>query len=1267
MQTTLLGISVAIILALVAALVGPHFVDWTQHRAYFEAEASKLAGQPVRIGGAIDLRLLPTPALTLGQIEIGAAAQPQVRARELHVELALGALVRGEVRASELRIAGPDVSLGVGPNGKLDWRTTKLGFEPDRFQVEKVEIEDGRLSLSDGASGTQAALQGFWFKGEVRSLLGPAKGEGGFISSGERYSYRASASRLSDDGAVRVRLGIEPADHPLAVETEGAVRLEDGAPRFEGALTLSRPAAVGRAEGRGQVAVPWRATAKVKASPAQALFEQLEYQYGPDERAIRLTGTAELRFGQTPRFEGVLSARQVDLDRSLGLPEATGRLPLAALKAFIEPLTTSYRPPFPVKLGIAVDAVTLAAGTLQTVRGDLRLDGDEWEVETLEFRAPGFAQVRLGGRVARSAEGVTFTGPAQIEASNPRAFLAWLEGRSEGAQAQPGTLRAGGEFAIGPQQFSVERLKFEFDRKTIEGRLAYAGAIGGKPPRVDAELKAAELDVDGVLAFGRAALEGTAFERPRAGSLGMDIGRATVAGIDVKGISGTLKLDPEGLTFDKVRIADLADAAFNLNGRMEGALDAPRGTVTFDVDARGLDGTIAVLDKYFPQAAEPLRHAAGKITPLRTQVTLGIEPASPSQPAGRSKVKLALDGTAGALRVKLGAEANGDLAAFLFPDYQLDAHFAATDGTALMALAGLDRAIAVDKRAGSLSVTLRGRSGADAQLDARLTAGGLAAGAKGTARLFSASGLAAALDLTLQAADAGPLRRGAAARTTALLPVALRAKLNATANDVALEGIAGSIGGAPVRGKLKLTGLQRIEGQIDTDSADVMALLAIASGMPKPRGDAPAWSSEPFGDNAFGDLSGRVEFSAARAALSPTLIARQVRGALRLGNGEVAIDAVEGTLAGGRASGQLALRRGADGLEARGKFALLNADASAVLPSDGKPVIAGRIGLRAEFDGSGLSAASLLGSLKGAGVVTLEDAQIAGLDPKAFNAAIRAADNSAAVDAGRIRDIVATVLDGGALAIPLLDAPFTLTAGQARVSPTRVQGQGADLLITASADLADASLDARLTLSGPSIADGTTTMRPDIMVLLKGPASAPKRTVDASALSALLMLRSVERQSRQIDTIEAERRESERREAERREAERREAERKEAERKEAERKEAERREAAARSAPTPVPAALPAPQIEDAAPVPIITPERQTRPRPAPPQMRPPPAADRAPVLPAPLNIGPPPGAGKSTQAPRPAGEAAAKGAQPQAAPPPPPRSALDILFGVQR
>ena len=39
LQTTLLTIAVAVILALVAALVGPFFIDWGTYRSLFEQEA----------------------------------------------------------------------------------------------------------------------------------------------------------------------------------------------------------------------------------------------------------------------------------------------------------------------------------------------------------------------------------------------------------------------------------------------------------------------------------------------------------------------------------------------------------------------------------------------------------------------------------------------------------------------------------------------------------------------------------------------------------------------------------------------------------------------------------------------------------------------------------------------------------------------------------------------------------------------------------------------------------------------------------------------------------------------------------------------------------------------------------------------------------------------------------------------------------------------------------------------------------------------------
>ena len=117
-----------------------------------------------------------------------------------------------------------------------------------------------------------------------------------------------------------------------------------------------------------------------------------------------------------------------------------------------------------------------------------------------------------------------------------------------------------------------------------------------------------------------------------------------------------------------------------------------------------------------------------------------------------------------------------------------------------------------------------------------------------------------------------------------------------------------------------------------------------------------------------------------------------MRGLARFGDGEMSFEDVQGSLAGGRFVAQLALPTGADGVTLRARLALSDADASALMPGEARPPIAGRLALQIEAEGSGLSPATLVGSLRGAGTVTLEGTQIAGLDPKAFDTVIRAVD-----------------------------------------------------------------------------------------------------------------------------------------------------------------------------------------------------------------------------------------------------------------------------------
>ena len=58
-------------LLLTGALVAPFFIDWMNYRSDFEAAASRILGQPVKVEGKASARLLPFPSVTFEDVWVG--------------------------------------------------------------------------------------------------------------------------------------------------------------------------------------------------------------------------------------------------------------------------------------------------------------------------------------------------------------------------------------------------------------------------------------------------------------------------------------------------------------------------------------------------------------------------------------------------------------------------------------------------------------------------------------------------------------------------------------------------------------------------------------------------------------------------------------------------------------------------------------------------------------------------------------------------------------------------------------------------------------------------------------------------------------------------------------------------------------------------------------------------------------------------------------------------------------------------------------------
>ena len=283
-------------------------------------------------------------------------------------------------------------------------------------------------------------------------------------------------------------------------------------------------------------------------------------------------------------------------------------------------------------------------------------------------------------------------------------------------------------------------------------------------------------------------------------------------------------------------------------------------------------------------------------------------------------------------------------------------------------------------------------------------------------------------------------------------------------------------------------------------------------------GAAWNWSGEPFGSGLFGEFAGQVSLKLKQAKLLPQLTASDINATLRFGKDDIVVADAAGHLAGGPMSGEMSFRRGDDGLTARARISVTGADAAAWSSAAGQPPFRGTGALTAEVEGTGLSPVALIGSLKGSGKVVLTDGQIAGLDPRVFNAVIRAVDQGGVpIERSRISDLVVKSLENGPLSLKRAEAVMRVAAGQLRIDKVTVDSADAALSAASTLDLTDGTMDARLTLTGQGTAAGA---RPEIFVSLKGPSNTPARSVDVSALTGWLTLRAVDDQTKRLRTME---------------------------------------------------------------------------------------------------------------------------------------------------
>ena len=1106
---------------LLTALVGPYLIDWNSFRPNFERYASDVLGQPVRILGDAEVRLLPSPTLTLESIEIGdTEGRPMATVERFQMRVDLLPLIAGDVSVSSLTLDRPQVTVTVDDAGRLDWLVRQGSgspLDPDRITFDAITINDGTLRYVDvrtGSAFTFAEITTDLFEGA--SLAGPWRIRGATLCSAEalcgdgvRAAFNLASGRVADDGSLRVTAEVTPltAGFVGTVRAEGTVRPDEDVLAYAGTLSVDRTDAAG-------TGTAWSLSGGFRLVPQELALSQFTWE-STDGR-FALTGDARLALGDDTSFSVTAQSRQIDLDRALAT-DAPAAMDDAASEIW-RWLGTLAVPGIPGDIAITIPSVIASGSVLQEVTLELATGDDGWIVSRFGVQLPGATTFALTDGLFRPGETPALSGTVSLASERPAALATWWHGTDLSGNAMP-ALFVSGEASLAETAASLHELQLIVGEDVIAGTVDWAAATQDSALGVSAlQLVTTTFDYDHLAALGRLLLGGdyalgrmTSRYSVGFGADEIRIGDALASDVVARFVAG-----PAGITMGELTIDDLDGARIALTGDLISRPDdVPGGEVTLAVDAERLGGVVALAERFAADAPITawLAERADGLVPLDLTITMDA-------PDGADTAdRVVIDGNANGTVIRADASFVRGLADWAVGDADIVAELDAPDAAALVRQLGLFEPGIAAAAAGAIAIDF--------------TARGVPAGGLTTQFQFSLGGAVISSNGTLQADGIDPPQYAGAVNATGDLgplagllgitmpnqsgeaPAVVDADLAMT--DGVFELViseSSSIGERSVAGLLRLTDDGTgwaLTGNLDVDRVDTGWLTAWVLGgraLPPAAGESP-WSEtalvgamvrapEVDLDIAVGELTVGEGLTVADAEIALSLSANDAR--LVLGNGSLGAGQVDATIG-------VALQENRAVLDGQLFFADYPLEAL-VWSRDGRPAATGLITrFSIDFSAAGRTPAELVASLSGNGFVEIEQGMLNYMSPDAFDRIELMVDDGAEfTEEVDLRAAFTDFLDAGGLAFDSQQISFTIAGGI--IAPEGIISVESDgLLATGNGtiDLNTLTLASNWQLTGVDNAEEGP--QPQARISFTGPLAAPTRLVGVAALQSYLSVR----------------------------------------------------------------------------------------------------------------------------------------------------------------
>lgn len=511
MRRVLLTLGVLVVAVLAALFVVPATIDWNRYRGTIEEEASRLAGREVRIGGRINVRLLPVPYIHIERLRVAdttaAIGEPLFKAEAVTVMLALSPLLGGTIEARRVDLDEPVLNLVLDENGSGNWSSLAGGggeaVLPGRVTFEDITISNGALVIREPRGNVKSEFRKITGTISASALEGPYRislnyapapparadaggGTGTAQGAPDLRELRLSTARRDPDGSVRFKGTVRVPARGQSWAIDAMAHDLLGRVRVEGNLTARTPfVRTDPVAQRGRAApAVVEIKSSLKADTASAELADLTLTLDADNKPQLAQGAAKFTWRKETTAEILINARWIDIDRIIGTDANTPST--ATLARIVSGFGDALPGTDKLRALLLLDQATLNGDVISGLKLDVEKSGaDGYDIREFSGNLPGSARLVLSGKLTPGAPETEFEGPLTLRGASFNRFIAWAGRGGETPEiARDGPFALDVRLAVGPRRIAGQAIRLELPGGRLNGDASWTlPAAAGSTPK----------------------------------------------------------------------------------------------------------------------------------------------------------------------------------------------------------------------------------------------------------------------------------------------------------------------------------------------------------------------------------------------------------------------------------------------------------------------------------------------------------------------------------------------------------------------------------------------------------------------------------------------------------------------------------------------------------------------------------------------------------------------------------------------------------------